>query len=474
MVEDKMLNNSNEIKEIVISNPIGGKLYLEKVTDDRFDAKKKYKEVFVSDLSLMAGNVSQTALQVANQGFTLAQIANQAPNGLFTATVNPANLSKFANGTTSTMVRDASGHLVGHAGFADVGLSAVVNPAIILSAGMQVMSAISGTYYLHKINAQISDMDAKLEELLNIHHDSNIGRLIAARKGLSEIVNREFVDTIDLSAIRNYKKTADEIHEEYMYRLKRQVGELNSVKDIKAEKKKIKDINFTMTIAFEANKLSLYAELIEIGTRMKIGGQIAIINGLTRQLKQNYTNSFYHNIDLEIEKIYSMRQQRSSDELFDKKKKFEKSLDNLTDIYISTGWGILSEIGVKTVVAVKSKRDVNKAKEKVGLENKNLSIVKKDMKQNKNSDGIDNIIEEIVELPYKETEILYIPTENSNQRVFVPIEYEHNNNLWIHYLSLQDYLVGFFDVKMEGSANANRKYRNESIQLNKISSIPLT
>lgn len=424
MSEDKMLNNSNEINEIVVSNPIGDKLSLKKVTDDKLEARKKYKEVFVSDLSLMMGNVSQTALQVAKQGMTLAQIAKQAPNGLFTATANPANLTKFTNGTTSTMVRDASGRLVEHAGFAEIGLSASVNPAIILSAGMQAMSAVSGTYYLHKINSQITDIDAKLEELLKIHHDTNIGRLVAARKGLSEIAKREFADTIDLFAIRNYKKTADEIYEEYTYRLKRQERELNLEIDSKVEEKKLRDINFTMTVAFEANKLSLFSELIEIGTRMKIGGQIEIINGLTRQLKQNYSNSFYCNIDLEVEKIYSMRQKRSSNELVDKKKKFEKSLDKLTDIHIYNGWGILPEITIKAVLAVKSKSDVNKAKEKVLLENKNLGTVKKDMKQNKMSNGIDNIIAEVVELPYKESEILYIPTENNKQRIFVPIEEE--------------------------------------------------
>lgn len=424
MSEDKILNNSNEINEIVVSNPICGELSLKKVTDDKLEAKKKYKEVFVSDLSLMTGNVSQTALQVANQGMTLAQIAKQAPNGLFTATANPANFSKFANGTTSTMVRDASNHLVEHAGFANVGLSASVNPAIILSAGMQVMSAVSGTYYLHKINAQITDMDAKLEELLNIHHDANIGRLIAARKGLSEIANREFVDATDVSAIRNYKKTADEIYEEYMHRLKRQERELNLKIDPKVEEKKLRDINFTMTIAFEANKLSLFAELIEIGTRMKIGDPIEIINGLTRQLEQNYSNSFYHNVEPEVEKIYSMRRQRSSNELADKKKKHEKSLDKLTDIHVFNGWGILAELGIKASFAIKSKSDVNKANEKIVLENKNLNTVKEDMKQNKESDGIDDIIDEVVELQYKEKEILYILNENNKQRIFVPIEGE--------------------------------------------------
>lgn len=414
-----MLSNLNEINEIVVSNTIGDMLSLKKVNDDKLEEKKKYKEVFVSDLSLITGNVSQAVLQVANQGMTLTQIAKQAPNGLFTATTNPSNLSKFANGTTSTMVRDSSGRITEHAGFADIGISASVNPTIILSAGMQVMSAVSGTYYLHKIQGQITNMDAKLEELLNIHHDTNIGRLIATRKGLSEIASRNFIDVTDLYAIRNYKKTADEIHEEYMYRLERLERELNMEFDSNAEGKKLIDINFTMTIAFEANKLSLFAELIEIGTRMKIGGQIEIINGLTSQLERNYASSFYHKVDLEVEKVYSIRRQQSNSELVAKEKKYEKSLEKLTDFPIVPHWGILA---IKAGRLVKSKRDVNKAVEKIELENKNLGKVKIDMKQNKENDRIDNIIVEVVELPYKEKEILYIPTVNNKQRVFVPME----------------------------------------------------
>ena len=105
-----------------------------------------------------------------------------------------------------------------------------------------------------------------------------------------------------------------------------------------------------------------------------------------------------------------------------KKKKHEKSLDKLTDIHVFNGWGILAELGIKAGFAIKSKSDVNKANEKIVLENKNLNTVKEDMKQNKESDGIDDIIDEVVELQYKEKEILYIFTENNKQRVFVPIE----------------------------------------------------
>lgn len=410
MSDNKITKQLNEIDEIVVSNPIGDELSLEKVPNDKLEVKKTYKEVFVSDLSLMTGNVSQVALQVANHGMTLAQIANQAPNGLFTATVNPTNLSKFANGTTTTMVRDSSGHLVEHAGFANIGLTSSVNPAIILSAGMQAMSAVSGTYYLHEINAKFTDIDAKLEELLNIHHDTNIGRLIAANKRLSEFSARQFVDITDLNAIKDYKKTADEIHEEYIYRLKRKTS----------ENKNLSDINFTIRIAFEANKLSLFAELIEIGLRMKIGSQFEIIKELTSQLKKNYFNSFYHNIESEVDNSYSILQQRSNKELLNQKKKFEKSLKKVTNNN-SNGWAALSEIGIKAVFAGKAFRDVSKAEAQVMSEKKNLILVKKDLKHNKESDGIENIIDEVINLQHKETEILYIPTENNKPRVFMPI-----------------------------------------------------
>ncbi|WP_010007031.1 hypothetical protein [Leuconostoc fallax] len=93
-----------------------------------------------------------------------------------------------------------------HAGFTNVSLNSALNPAMVLQGGMQVMSMVSGTYYLHQLNNQIKEIDQKLEELINIHHDSNIGKLIASGKGLSEISNRKHVDLADISAIREFKK----------------------------------------------------------------------------------------------------------------------------------------------------------------------------------------------------------------------------------------------------------------------------
>lgn len=422
MSKNKVITNSNAISKIIITNSIGDEFYLEMVSDNKLKSQK-YKEIFVSEMSLLTGNVSQTALQVANQSMTLAQILEQAPNGLFTATTNPINLSKFINGTSTTMVRDASNHLVEHAGFRDIGLNVSLNPTILISAGLQAMSAVSGTVYLYKIHSQMISLDVKLEKLLSRYDDTNIGYLIATKKGLSEIINREFVDKVDLYAIRDYKKTVNETHEIYMRRLEKE-KELPTRNDSKAEDKMLEEIEFAILIAYEASKLSLLAEVIEIRTRMKIGDQVERLDELSRQLKQNYYNSFYYNIDLEIEKAYSNVLQRSNKNLLEKKIKIEQSLDLLTNESTYFSRDKIPELWFKSAVAGKNIIDLIKANKKIGLETQSLVSLVKDIKQNKVNDGIDNIIDKIVDLPYKENEILYIPMENNKQRMFVGFEDE--------------------------------------------------
>lgn len=320
------------------------------------------------------------------------------------------------------MVRDASGHLVEHAGFVEVGLSNAINPEMILSVGMQVMSMVSGTYYLQQINSNITKMDSKLEELLNIHHDMNVGKLIAARKGLSEIVTRQYVDLVDINAIRNYKRTADEIFEEHAFRWHRKENELFAEKDPKKEEK-ISDIIFLRTIAFEASKLSLYLELIEIGTRMKIGDQIEIITGLLEQLKQNYKNSFYYNFEQEFKKLHLTRQEQTSRELKDKEGKFYKSNYIISNVYTQKKYEIFLVGLSKGVFALKCYNDVQKTKKKITIEQDKFNAVKMEIMKNKTDDGIDDTIHDMIQLLYTESEILYIPSQNGIlQRVFIPAE----------------------------------------------------
>lgn len=404
-------------KKIIIENPIGGKLTLSEVKVNN-KPNKKYKEVFSSEGALITGNITQGALQVANQSATLAQIAKQAPNGLFTATVDPTKLSKFKNGTLTTMVRK-EGKLSNHAGFSQVALEQSINPAMVLSAGMQAMSIVSGTYYLNQLNSQITQIDNKLEELLKVHHDANIGKLIAARKGLSDIAVRDVVDIVDLNAIRAYKKTAVEIQEEYSYSLQRKEKELVNSK--KVQESELDDINFYMSVAFEASKLSLFAELIELGTRMKLGGQTEIIDGLTKQLENNYSTSFYFNIGVKADEFYELLQEKYKKQ-FAAKKTNNLKVNSIVDYVPTWNWGTLGvKLAAKGVVTVKGKVDESSAKKKEAARNEKLNYVKSEVENNKRNETIDATIVKMLEVPHQEAEIVYIP-DGERQRVFVPAD----------------------------------------------------
>ena len=422
---EKNTNKTSDVSELIISNPLGDQIELTKVSHDSINYEKEYKEIFIGNASMLFGNVAQGGLQIANQAMTVSKIASQFPNGIFTATASPSTLSKFTNGTTSTMVRDAQNNLVKHAGFTEVGLSSTLNPAMVISAGMQAMAMVSGTYYLKQINSQIKEIDANLEELLSIHHDEKLGKLIAARKGLSEIAAREFVDMADVNAIRNFKQSADEVFEEYFYGLHRKEKKLvNAKKHIDS---KLSDINFYMSVAFEASKLSLFAELIEIGTRMKIGGQTQVIQGLTQQIEVNYKNSFYFNIEKEAEEFYQIVKDKN-DKYNSKKKNENEMLSNIANgIPVwAEGIGILAKVGFMATASIKTNVDINAAKSKEKNRQNKLAAVKNQATQNRELETIDETIESMIEFPKQDVEVLYV-LDDGTQRAFIPIRNKEVN-----------------------------------------------
>ncbi|WP_010304695.1 hypothetical protein [Kurthia senegalensis] len=412
-------------QKIILSNHFDEQISLEKIPNNQLEQNKKFKEVFVPDLSLVGGAISQSFLQVSNQAMTLAEIAKKAPNGLFTSTHSPEFLAKFKNGTFSTIVRDVNGKIKEQAGFSQIDLTLSVNPAMVLSAGMQAMAAISGTYYLKKIDSQIEMINNRLEELISLHHDKNIGILMATKKGLSEISSREYIDVVDLNAIRNYKKSVDEVHEEYIYRLQRMKKDFNLTKKVKIEEEKIDDIDFTITIAFEANKLSLLAELIEISIRLKMTDQMNIISSLTKQLKMNYENSFYYNIENRIQDVFLDKINENAESLLTKNEKHKKAVKNLKETnFFNNPKYLIAEVGVKTAVVLKQKSDVVKIQKEIDSKDKKIKAILENVMENQKNLEIETMIKELTELPHKEHELLLVPSDSNQQRLFIPFAEE--------------------------------------------------
>ena len=251
-------------------------------------------------------------MPILEKATTLAEIAKMAPNGLFTATVDPTTLSKFADGTTTTMVRDGANKLTGHAGFQHVENLGKVNTLTVVNVGMQAMAAISGQYYLHQIFSQLNGLNSNLKKLIEFHNDEKIGILLNANNRLSEIIRRKNVDDSDIKEIRDLRNKIGEVFQEYKVRLDRECQDVVEYKPksflvqkrVDSYGKEIDEMSFTLQVCFEADRLRIQAEMAEIAVRKKLNFGDPVLQELYYQLQDNCTNSFSLSIENNIREIF--------------------------------------------------------------------------------------------------------------------------------------------------------------------------
>ncbi|MDY0236905.1 MAG: hypothetical protein RBR71_12840 [Gudongella sp.] len=299
----------SKITDIIMQNSLGQELCFTRPNEL---LEVKYQEVMVGEATKIGGHLIQSAMPVLERTSTLAEIAKKAPNGLFTATVDPSTLSKFVDGKTTTMVRDTANKLTGHAGFQSIENFSKVNPLLAVNVGMQATAAISGQYYLHQIFDQLDGISSNLEKLIEFHHDEKIGILINAKKRLGEIIQRKNVDEFDIKEIRDLRNKIGEIFQEYKIRLDRERKNIAKFKPetwfvekrVNNYGKKIDEVSFTIQVCFEADRLSMKAKLVEIAVRMQFNYIDPMLEELFCQLKDNYDNSFSISIDDNIEEIF--------------------------------------------------------------------------------------------------------------------------------------------------------------------------
>ena len=259
----------SKITDFILKNSLGEELHFMRPNEL---TEVKYQEIMVGEATKIGGHLIQAGIPILERTSTLAEIAKKAPNGLFTASVDPSTLSKFADGRTTTMVRDTANNLTKHAGFQSVENFSKVNPLLAVNVAMQATAAISGQYYLHQIFDQLDSISFNLEKLIEFHHDEKIGILINARNRLSEIIQRKNVDEIDIKEIRDLHNKIGEVFQEYKIRLDRESkdvaefkpGALLLGKRVDFYGKKIDEVSFTIKVCFEADRMSMQAKLAEI------------------------------------------------------------------------------------------------------------------------------------------------------------------------------------------------------------------
>jgi hypothetical protein len=151
--------------------------------------------------NILSGVISSTIVP--------STISMMNPHGLFTATINPQLLTKLADGTFSTMVHGSKG-IAGHFGFTSISAS-VFTPIIIF----QVMSMLTGQYFLNGITKQLTRLENRIEELLKLYHNERISKINVYKKRIDELFRRNFPQIEDLVELRNMRSEISVIFEEY-------------------------------------------------------------------------------------------------------------------------------------------------------------------------------------------------------------------------------------------------------------------
>lgn len=266
-------------------------------SDEELQSKKYYKVDF-SEIDFATGQLLNVGLNQGRELLTFSELAKKAPNGLFTASTSVDNLTQFKDGSYSTMVRGDNGQIQKHAGFVEVKGVGGVNLAKLVSVGMQAMSIASGMYYLHEINTQLNSLNEKVNEIIRVRDDEQIGMLKSINKIIIEISNKEEVSDLDLAQLRRQREKASEIFEARFETYNRRRKEnLNTLKKIE---KSILEINKDTYILYQANRLELSAQLIEIFLYMKNNFSESYIKQQLKQFKSNYNNSFLSTLPEEI------------------------------------------------------------------------------------------------------------------------------------------------------------------------------
>jgi hypothetical protein len=267
-------------------------------TNDEELQRKKYYKVDFSEIDFATGQLLNVGLNQGRELLTFSELAKKAPNGLFTASTSVDNLTQFKDGSYSTMVRGDNGQIQKHAGFVEVKGVGGVNLAKLVSVGMQAMSIASGMYYLHEINTQLNSLNEKVNEIIRVRDDEQMGMLKSINKIIIEISNKEEVSDLDLAQLRRQREKASEIFEARFETYNRRRKEnLNTLKKIE---KSILEINKDTYLLYQANRLELSAQLIEIFLYMKNNFSESYIKQQLKQFKSNYNNSFLSTLPEEI------------------------------------------------------------------------------------------------------------------------------------------------------------------------------
>lgn len=148
-------------------------------------------------------------------GAQAGAVAALVPNGLYTATVNPALLMTYSNATIGSAVMGMSG-ISAHAGF-----KAIAGPIFAPILIFQALSLLTGQYYMNGIRKQLTFIDDRLREIIELYHIERVAKIRVCRRIFREFSERSVINIEDMIQFRSAMTDIGIIHEEYSEQLSR-------------------------------------------------------------------------------------------------------------------------------------------------------------------------------------------------------------------------------------------------------------
>ncbi len=240
---------------------------------------------------------SQGGMAMATQA-GLMQAFNS--NGLFSATVNPILLTKFRDGTFSTMIHGSKG-ISSHAGYQAASAS-VFAPLIIF----QAMSMVTGQYYFQGITKQLNSINKKIDKLFELHHIERLAKIRNSINIIKKLYTINHPNIEDMLSLKLVENDIGVIHEEYVHQISNiDIESIRSSEKWKISSKieelysKVNDasFDFNLNMAITTDEILHLLKIIELILNSKMSDNIdnrsKRIGEILEEVKNWNSNEFY-------------------------------------------------------------------------------------------------------------------------------------------------------------------------------------
>lgn len=296
-ITTKDMSKISNVESITCQDELGQQLTFSRCKG-KLD-KQLYREVTYS-ASDSVSHAIQLAIPAAQQVYTAIALSRMAPYGLFTATVNPVELSHFASDGTFTTIVRGSKNIVNHAGFQKIPGFGGFNPVAIAAIAFQAMAIVSGNYYLHQINQKLDAIKSSIQDIMRYHTSQDIGTLNYSHNRLLDITDHTENTDDDMEDIRVIKRDIGKLYNQYLVMYKQQKQELVDYRFAQVDvdqrmgrfSEEVQKFCVTAKICAASYQIYLQAALTEICVSMKSSIQKVKLDNMIKDANSICNNSF--------------------------------------------------------------------------------------------------------------------------------------------------------------------------------------